>query len=89
MTQVAGGGGVAHSAMVMVVNHDVPTDPVKLRARQIADADAAVASARSKVEKLTRFVATAPKDSKERQRAHLKGAEIALAEAIAERERII
>jgi hypothetical protein len=86
--EVAGGGGAAHTPMIEVVNNDVPTDPVKLRKTQLAHADAAIASAKAKVAKLKQFVATAPRGRKEAQRAHLKGAEKALAEAIAAKERI-
>lgn len=78
----------AHSPMVEVVNNDVPTDPKKLKATQRAQADARIKAAKAKVAKLKQFVATAPKGHKETQRAHLKGAEQALAQAIAAKERI-
>lgn len=82
------GSGSAHTAMIAVVNHDVPTDPAQVRARQIAVADAAVASAEAKVRKLTAFASSLPKSKQAKQRAHLVGANKALAEAIATRKGI-
>lgn len=75
-------------SMVSVVNHDAPTDPVKLRKRLIAAADAAVKSVETKVERQKQHLATAAKDGKARQRAHLKGAEEALAQATAARKEL-
>jgi hypothetical protein len=58
---------------VHVVNHDVPTDPDALKATRIEQADAAVASAKAKVE---------------RQQQHLKAAKEALAQATAARKEL-
>lgn len=58
---------------VAVVNNDVPTDPDELKAKRAEQADAAVASAQSKVE---------------RQQQHLKDAKEALAQAKAARKEL-
>jgi hypothetical protein len=81
--------GAALNAMVAVVNHDVDTPPAEMLRRRIEAADAAVASARAKVDKLTRFVRDAPKGSRTKQQAHLTAAKKALAEAIAYKEGIV
>ena len=80
--------GSAHTPMIAVVDHDVPTDPVKLRATRLAQADAAIASAQRAVDKLTGFITEAPRGFKAKQRDHLKVAQQALAEAIAYKEGI-
>lgn len=84
----SGGAGSAHTAMIEVVDHDVPTDPVQLRKLRLEQANAAIASAKRKVMKLTGFVRVAPKGHKAKQQAHLRAAEKALAEAIAHKEGI-
>jgi hypothetical protein len=58
-------------ATVAVVNHDVPTDPVALAAKRKEQAASAVASAKAKVVKAE---------------AHLKAAQEALAQALAEQK---
>jgi len=80
------GTGAAHRVAVAVVNNDVPTDPARLRATQIEHADAAVASATTKVAKQEAFVASFTGDKKKRQQEHLKAAKEALAQAIATRK---
>lgn len=80
--------GSAHTAMIEVVDHAPPTDPKKLRAKRLKQADAAIASAKAKIVKQRKHVSNAPYGRKTAQRAHLKGAEQALAEAIAAKERI-
>lgn len=80
--------GAAHDARVEVVNHDRPTDPDALRALRIQQAEDAVAAAQAKVDKQRRFVETAPDSRADRARAHLKGAEKALADAIATQQRL-
>jgi len=80
--------GSAHTPMIEVVDHDVPTDPVKLRTVRLAQADAAIASAQRAVDKLTGFIASAPRGFKENERDQLKVAKQALAEAIAHKEGI-
>jgi hypothetical protein len=89
MTEAATAKGGAYDAIFEAVDHDVPTDPVKLRKTQLANATAAVKAAKTKVDKLTRFLASAPKQQKVRLRAHLDGAKKALAQAIADKERIV
>jgi hypothetical protein len=84
----AGGTATMLGSMVSVVNHDVPTDPVKQRKRLIADADAGVKSAELKIVKQKQHLATAGKDKKDQQRAHLEGAQKALAQAIAARKEL-
>lgn len=84
----AGATASAHTAMIGVVDHDVPTDPVKLRKLRLAQAAAAIKSAERKVRKLTGFVAGAPHGTKGRQQDHLAAAKKALAEAIAHKEGI-
>lgn len=59
--------------MVEVVNNDVPTDPAVLEKLRKTQADAAVASAKSKVAK---------------QKKHLAAAEKALAQATAARKEL-
>ena len=85
---IGGGKGAARRGAVAVVNNDVPTDPVRLRATQIEHADAAVASAEAKVAKQEAFVASFTGDKKKRQQEHLKAAKEALAQAIAERKEL-
>jgi hypothetical protein len=82
------GSGSAHTGMIAVVDHDVPTDPVKLRKLRLGQASAAIASAKRKVAKLTGFISLAPKGHKAKQQAHLRAAKEALAEAIAHKEGI-
>lgn len=85
----SGGSGSAHTSMIEVVDHDVPTDPVKLRKLRIAQANEAIAAAQRKIAKLTGFIRLAPKGHKAKQQAHLRAAEKALAEAIAHKEGIV
>jgi hypothetical protein len=87
VTATARGG--AYDAIFEAVDHDVPTDPVKLRKTQLAHVEAAVKAAQSKLDKLTRLLASAPKEQKDRQRAHVEGAKKALAQAIADKKGII
>ena len=82
------GKGRAGTPAVAVVNHDVPTDPVKQRATLIEHADAAVASAEAKVAKQEAFIASFTGDKKKRQQEHLKAAKEALAQAIAARKEL-
>jgi hypothetical protein len=82
----AGATASAHTAMIKVVDHDVPTDPVKLRKLRLAQANDAIAAARRKIDKLTGFIRVAPRGHKAKQQAHLRAAEQALAEAIAHKE---
>lgn len=83
------GTGKARSPAVSVVNNDVPTDPVALAALRIEQADAAVASAERKVAKQEAHLAAAEgKGKKDRQRGHLKAAQEALAQAIAQRKEL-
>lgn len=89
MTETAGAAGGAYDAIFEAVDHDVPTDPVKLRKTQLAHADAAIKAAKSKVAKLSAMVKGAPHGTKTRLDAHLKGAQKALAQAIADKERIV
>jgi hypothetical protein len=84
----AGATASAHTAMVEVIDHDVPTDPLKLRKLRLAQADHAIASAQHKIDKLSGFITLAPKGHKAKQQAHLRAAEQALAEAIAHKEGI-
>lgn len=85
---ISTGGGKAFSPTVVVVNHDVPSDPVARRALALAQADRAIEGARLKIEVQKQHLAGAVKAKKERQRSHLAGAEQALAQAIAAKERI-
>jgi hypothetical protein len=89
MTEASTATGGAHDAMFEAVEHDVPTDPVKLRKTQLAHADAAVQAAQAKLEKLTKMVKGAPHGTKTRLDAHLKGAQKALAQAIADKQGIV
>ena len=87
MTTKASGTGTAFGATVSVVNHDVPTDPVALAARRREQAEAAVESARRKVERQQQHVAAAETDEKRaKQEAHLAAAQEALAQALAEQK---
>lgn len=84
----AGGSGAAFSPMVSTVDHDVPSDPNELRKRREAEADANIASLQAKVKRQKEHLAGATtKEQKERLRAHLKGAEDALAQATAARKK--
>lgn len=86
---MSSGSGSSHTAMIEVVDHDAPTDPKQLRATRLKQADAAIKAAKAKITKLKRFISSAATPAVERrQRAHLKGAEKALAQAIADKERI-
>lgn len=81
------GKGAALGASVVTVDN-VPGDPEADRKRAIAEADANIKSAERKVTKQKAHLAKAPKGSKQRQRDHLAGAQKALKEARAARERI-
>ncbi len=84
----AGATASAHTPMVEVVDHDVATDPAKLKKLRLAQANAAIKSAELKVRKLEGFVQIAPHGTKGRQQEHLAAAKKALAEAIAHKEGI-
>lgn len=85
---ISAGAGKAFRPTVSVVNHDVPSDPIERRALALAQADRAIEGARLKIERQKQHLATAVKGKQERQRAHLKGAQEALAQAIAAKESI-
>jgi len=82
------GKGASHAPAVGVVNHDVPTDPARLRATRIEQADAAVASAQAKVDRQKAHVASSTGDKQDKQRAHLEAAQEALAQATAARKEL-
>jgi hypothetical protein len=83
----ASGKGTANNAMVSVVNHDVPSDPVARHAEAVAQAQRAVDGCRAKVEKQKAHLAGATTPEKqERQLMHLVAAEEALAQALAEQK---
>jgi multidrug resistance efflux pump len=83
----AGGSGSAHTAMVSVVDHDVPSDPVARLAERRAQAQREVDGCRAKVAKAEAHLAAATTPEKqERQLAHLVAAELALASAEAEQK---
>jgi hypothetical protein len=84
----AGATASAHTAMIEVVDHDVPTDPVKLRKLRLAQANAAIRSAERAIKKLEGFIEHAPHGKKGIEREHLAVAKQALAEAIAHKEGI-
>jgi len=84
-----GAAGSAQPPMVSVVNHDVPTDPVALRAKRLEQAEAAIAAARSKIERQEQHLAAAVnKAKKDRAKSHLAAAKKALAQATAHKESI-
>jgi hypothetical protein len=82
------GAGKASTPAVIVVNHAEPTDQRKLHGLRMKQADAAVAAAEAAVDRATEHLEEAPKEKKTRQRAHLKGAKDALAQATAARKEL-
>lgn len=83
------GTGQSRPPAVSVVDHDVPTDPARLRATRIEQADAAVASAERKVAKQEgQLIDARRKGKQERIRGHLKAAHEALAQATAARKEL-
>ena len=87
MPRTAQAGGSANGATVLIVNNDVPSDPVAMAAtrkaqaqRNVDAAEAAVARAQAHLD------AASTPDKQERQLAHLVAAELALASALAEQE---
>jgi len=82
------GKGKASKPTVKVVNHAPATDPVRLRATRIEQADAAVVSAEAAVTRLTALLEAVPSGKKARQRDHLKVAKEALAQATAARKEL-
>ncbi len=82
----ASGKGEALHPMVMVVNHDVPTDPKVMAQRYRDQAAAAVKSAEVKVERQQQHLADATGKKKAKVEKHLKAAEAELASALAEQK---
>ena len=89
------GAGTAYNPMVKIENNTAPTDPaviarikVERRAAARAQAQRAVEAAQAKVKVMEAHLAGAEtEDKRERQRAHLKGAQEALAAALAEQKK--
>ena len=94
MKSKAGGTGAAFNPTVRVENNTAPTDPADIAAYQARrkaeakeQAQRNVDGAKAKVAKAKAHLAGAETPEKqERQRAHLKGAEEALATALAEQK---
>ena len=87
MAKTAEAGGSAHGATLLIVNNDVPSDPVAMAAARREQAQRNVDAARAKVAKAQAHLDNASTPEKEeRQLAHLVAAELALASAKAEQE---
>ena len=82
----ASGKGTAENPMVMVVNNDVPTDPKALAKLRRDQAKAAVKSAELKVKRQEQHLAAAEGKKKAKVAKHLKAAQAALAQALAEQK---
>ena len=90
MAKTAEAGGGAHGATLLIVNNDVPSDPVAMAAARREQAQRNVDAAEAKVAKAQAHLDTASTPEKEeRQLSHLVAAELALASAKAEQEGLV
>ena len=89
MAKTAEAGG-AYGATLLIVNNDVPSDPVAMAAARREQAQRNVDAAEAKVAKAQAHLDTASTPEKEeRQLSHLVAAELALASAKAEQEGLV
>jgi hypothetical protein len=87
MAKTAEAGGSVHGATLLIVNNDVPSDPVAMAAARREQVQRNVDAARAKVAKAqVHLEGTTDPDKQERQLSHLVAAELALASALAEQE---
>ena len=80
MPRTAQAGGSANGATVLIVNHDVPSDPVAMAAARKAQAQRDVEAAEAAVARAqAHYDAATTRDKQDRQAAHLAAAAEALA----------
>ena len=86
MAKTAEAGGAVHGVTLLIVNNDIPSDPVAQAATRRDQAQRNVDAARAKVVKSQAHLDAATPENQERQLSHLLSAERALASALAEQE---
>ena len=89
MAKTAEAGGAVHGVTLLIVNNDIPSDPVAQAATRRDQAQRNVDAARAKVAKSQAHLDAAIPKKQERQLSHLVAAELALASALAEQEGLV